>query len=406
MAAWNLAATRTPIATSTAVGYGGVQHCGDQDPKSMEGTKGGGFDDSYRFKFWLLDSFLVLLTVGNLVFAAFQVAESNIPKGEVSMLVIGARTGAFKLVVEFFVWLPLSFALRSLLLTRCVGVSDAHYHAIMVNRDRFDLAAMKEAYTELNIQKCDCLVRKSFHIIQIAFAASFELPFVAKGYAPAMVLGVAIQCAVLSFLRISISYGRLLEDSLLVQTWLYRAPRVRDGREAFINIRVCSVASGLGMTVCGAMIELFTDCGANAIDADADASDSKVIAYKKILQSMANLSYFPLAFGDAMGEVIGSFYGKHTFAVRGFGEVNKKSFEGCAAVFAFSLASTLLSTYVISPIELRGETVEWKLWLPVCIALLTMVTETVAFRSTDNFFIPVCNAALVIMIFTVVRDEC
>ena len=105
-----------------------------------------------------------------------------------------------------------------------------------------------------------------------------------------------------------------------------------------------------------------------------------------------------------MGETIGSCcYVEHTFAVKGFGEVNKKSLEGYAAVFYFSVGGTSLSAFVI---WLNGLSLLWKGILPLFVAALSMVTETVAFRSKDNFVIPVCNTILVTLTYNILRDEC
>eukprot|EP00957_Ditylum_brightwellii_P024571 1855782-Ditylum_brightwellii.AAC.1 len=104
-----------------------------------------------------------------------------------------------------------------------------------------------------------------------------------------------------------------------------------------------------------------------------------------------------------MGEIVGSFYGKQKFAVKGFGEINKKSLEGCAAEFIFSLGATLLSTFVFWADELP---LEWKVLLPIYVATLSMLTEMLVFRSTDNFLIPVINTILVIAVYGRVREEC
>jgi dolichol kinase len=43
-----------------------------------------------------------------------------------------------------------------------------------------------------------------------------------------------------------------------------------------------------------------------------------------------------LAWADTLAEVVGSFFGKNEFAVSGFGEVNKKTWEGVIATFVAS----------------------------------------------------------------------
>ena len=57
----------------------------------------------------------------------------------------------------------------------------------------------------------------------------------------------------------------------------------------------------------------------------------------------------PLTFGDALGEVIGTPFGRHRFKVRGLGEINQKSLEGCVAVFLGSLVPLLIIAGARSP---------------------------------------------------------
>ena len=97
---------------------------------------------------------------------------------------------------------------------------------------------------------------------------------------------------------------------------------------------------------------------------------------------------------DALGEVIGTPFGRHRFKVKGLGEINEKSLEGCAAVFLGSLIPGLivLGTGAADPCAIPAA---WG--LAAAIAVLTTITETIAFRSTDNFVIPACNAVLVVI---------
>ena len=123
----------------------------------------------------------------------------------------------------------------------------------------------------------------------------------------------------------------------------------------------------------------------------------------KVCRCRHGVSYFlACCFRRRDGRNNRIFYGKRKFAVKGFGEVNKKSLEGCAAVFIFSLGATILSTFVVRPDEL---TMQWEMLPPICVATLSTLTETIAFRSTDNFLIPVCNAILVISVYANVRSE-
>jgi len=92
----------------------------------------------------------------------------------------------------------------------------------------------------------------------------------------------------------------------------------------------------------------------------------------------------PLIWGDTFGEVIGSFYGKREFYVRGIGEVNKKTVEGTIGCFVSSFVS-LVVTYGIYGSEIP-------FILPTVIVLLytsliATFVEVASFRGTDNFFL-------------------
>ena len=109
---------------------------------------------------------------------------------------------------------------------------------------------------------------------------------------------------------------------------------------------------------------------------------------------IVNLVYAPLIVGDAMGELIGGPFGGTffpTFRVRGFGEINRKSIEGCIAVFCGSLVGCIATCYLYG-----ASTLSWIL-LSLALALITTLVETAAFRSTDNFFIPVVNTGVVLL---------
>ncbi|GFH58422.1 hypothetical protein CTEN210_14898 [Chaetoceros tenuissimus] len=354
------------------------------------------FDDAYRRKYWILDLSLMLLLCGGMAVAFIHAVgfDSNTEKGEeIGMLMLAFRTLFMKLTMDFFLWMPCAFLLRWYLLKKWIGVSSDHYHQIMANRDDFHLNEIQETYTELTIQKFDCAARKGFHFIWYAVAITIELQIFAKGYTTAMVLAVTIHGSIWMMLRCVSLYCNLFVNNIYVQSWLYYAPRVRDGRQAFINIRVAQTLTVLATPVCNLILDAATKCGPKAVEVDT----------RNIVQSMVFLVFLPVAVGDAMGEIIGSFYGKHKFAVKGFGEINKKSIEGCAAVFLSSLVATMMSTFVFWPDEL---TEEWSIILPILVSLLTMITESIAFRSTDNFVIPVCNTILVVLVYRKVRGEC
>jgi dolichol kinase len=103
--------------------------------------------------------------------------------------------------------------------------------------------------------------------------------------------------------------------------------------------------------------------------------------------------FLPLTVGDALGEIIGTIWGKQKIQVWGIGEINRKSVLGTVSVFLGSLVALLL--IVIS----KKLSFEWWL-LAFVVSATTTIIELFAPRSTDNFFIPVVNA-LVCLIFIV-----
>jgi dolichol kinase len=101
--------------------------------------------------------------------------------------------------------------------------------------------------------------------------------------------------------------------------------------------------------------------------------------------------FLPLTIGDALGEIIGTIWGKQKLRVWGVGEINRKSLLGTASVFLGSLLPLLLIVFF------NG--LPWSWWLMcLSIAIITTIVELISPRGTDNFFIPLGNA-LVCLIF-------
>jgi dolichol kinase len=102
-----------------------------------------------------------------------------------------------------------------------------------------------------------------------------------------------------------------------------------------------------------------------------------------------SLVFLPITIGDALGEIIGTIWGKQKLRVWGVGEINRKSLLGSACVFLGSLLPLL---FIVSCNGLPWE------WLLMClsIALMTTIVELVSPRGTDNFFIPLGNTLVCI----------
>jgi dolichol kinase len=106
-------------------------------------------------------------------------------------------------------------------------------------------------------------------------------------------------------------------------------------------------------------------------------------------QFMILLIYIPVVIGDAMGEIVGSFWGRHEFKVIGIGAINRKSIEGSLAVF--------LSTAIV----LGGLTLMKGNYfiLGLSISIISTLVEAYSPRSTDNFLIPLVNSLVLCLYF-------
>lgn len=90
---------------------------------------------------------------------------------------------------------------------------------------------------------------------------------------------------------------------------------------------------------------------------------------------------FAMAFGDAAASVIGRRWGRRRYRVAG----GHKSYEGTAAMFAFSWTAILLGTYPLL--------FSWA-WGPATVAAAAAtVAEAPAGRGLDNLTVPVAGAA-------------
>lgn len=158
--------------------------------------------------------------------------------------------------------------------------------------------------------------------------------------------------------------------------------RIRDGRYAQQNSMLASISLTWGVTLAYFIAKA-------ALPAEEYAASLWSFALSVVL--------LPLTFGDALGEIIGTPFGRHRFKVRGLGEINQKSVEGCVAVFVGALVPL-----IITAATMEGAPILPGIWglIPVT-AVLTTLTETLAFRSTDNMVIPLCNAVLFVAWFKI-----
>ena len=219
--------------------------------------------------------------------------------------------------------------------------------------------------TECRIRVADVLFRKGGHVVSLIVLFLFHRHIAEEAFIVALSLGSALMIGLqVATLKYDKSWWHILR-------YLYGASdRIRDGRLAKHNAMSASVALTFGIVTSYAL-------GKAAIrTSDFDLASELVI--------------LPLTFGDALGEIIGTPFGRHRFKVIGFGEINQKSVEGCIAVCIGSFVPCTIASAIS---DIRAET--WA--LPGIVALATTFVETISFRSTDNFTIPFVNSTILVL---------
>ncbi|MDJ0674894.1 MAG: hypothetical protein QNJ36_05875 [Calothrix sp. MO_167.B42] len=247
----------------------------------------------------------------------------------------------------------------------------AERRLIFSNRKKhFDLKYFVDRYSDRNLRIVDGLSRKLLHI--------------STGCWRLLIFNLLIQDTQVS-LKVTLLF-QVIAVSLFIISYpsnkifglagiLYGATsRIRDGIYGRKNIFMAQLS----------FLSLFplSLLESAAINNLADSS---------YLLLFPSLIFFPITIGDALGEIIGTIWGKQKLRVWGVGEINRKSLLGTFSVFMGSLLPLLLIVFF------NG--LPWEWWLMcLSIALTTTIVELIAPRGTDNFCIPLGNA-LVCLIF-------
>jgi hypothetical protein len=243
-------------------------------------------------------------------------------------------------------------------------------------------ALLSNSHKKNWLRAIDMFCRKGSHIVVWGSGLLF-FPFVGSRTAEFSLGGSVLKLTIAPvFCFLSWRYQKKSDERRWrLLAFLYGgSDRIRDGQYGQINLLTATASSMYGIIGC-----IFLAYMVLPAEEDVPAEWNFVRL----------IIYLPLAIGDALGEIIGTPFGRHQFQVRGWGEINKKSIEGCAAVFFGSFLPCLLVTLLLHSDRDEATSKGTKLGLPLSIAVLTTVTETLSFRSTDNFTIPVANALLV-----------
>lgn len=268
--------------------------------------------------------------------------------------------------IELAVLYPL-FACFKWRLMSLIGISRKERLEIFSSRDRyFNLDYYIQQYGDRRLRIVDGLSRKLLHIIA-GFWQLAILNLVVKDTETALIATLAYQVFILCISLVTYSSNKPFGLAWL----LYGASsRIRDGIYGRKNLLVarCAFLNLLPLAI---------------IDQLARSS----VADPASLILFSFFVFLPLTLGDALGELIGSTWGKQKIKVWGIGEINRKSQLGTLAVFLGGLVPLLLVAY-LNQLEPA-----WYL-LALAVSTFTASIELVAPRGTDNFFIPVGNATL------------
>ncbi|MEM8805647.1 MAG: hypothetical protein AAGF01_06430 [Cyanobacteria bacterium P01_G01_bin.38] len=248
-----------------------------------------------------------------------------------------------------------------------LGMPNSERQLIFSNRKRdFDLDYFIDQYGDRNLRLVDGLSRKLLHITAGVWQLLI-LNLLIKDTHIALQATLIYQISMVILSGISYSSNKLFGLAGL----LYGASsRIRDGHLGRKNLFVARL-SFLNLLPL-ALIDIFAR--QHVINQDG-------------LVIFSFFVFLPLTIGDALGEMIGTIWGKQKLRVWGIGQINRKSLLGTASVFWGSLIPLLLI------VAIQGLPLAW--WgLCFAIATVTTIVELAAPRGTDNFFIPVGNALI------------
>eukprot|EP00933_Yihiella_yeosuensis_P016936 TRINITY_DN14305_c0_g2_i1.p1 TRINITY_DN14305_c0_g2~~TRINITY_DN14305_c0_g2_i1.p1 ORF type:complete len:399 (-),score=52.47 TRINITY_DN14305_c0_g2_i1:453-1649(-) len=303
---------------------------------------------------------LSIITVATLACAAIHIAFISIPV---------YQHGGLKMSMTLIFW---SCAL--LLLQRCL-VSGIRYMAMrhlfgldhaavmesVFQASPGDLEALFEKTEKMKLRALDGIIRKSYHCIIWSELCMLHV-------------NLHLNQEVFHLVSIAISFFNIIVplflvncDNVLAYGWWGSSVRVWDGHSKRSNSLLTAVTGSYW-----ALVALWI---ANNFFVRPVLS---VAAWGALPYTMITI---PVLVGDAVAELVGASFGRHTFQVSGLGEINQKSLEGC---MGFVLSTTVVLFYLLDNAGVRSHEVYFSALL---MSVTTMVAETFSFRGTDNFFI-------------------
>lgn len=243
--------------------------------------------------------------------------------------------------------------------------------AIFSNRKRgFSLSKLLEKYSERQLMIIDGVCRKLMHSISGLILITVITYFMDNPMQSAEIF-IARNIFLLTVFAIFRNSNELIGFGGVI---FGGCARIRDGVFARKNLMI--VASVLVVMGCWSLGMVYY-----LVNAGVSIANTYLL-YRII--------FLPMMVGDALGEIMGSLFGKQTIKVRGVGEINKKSWVGTLAIFLGSAASLLI---------LLGfhEVADKWYGLIAVVTLSSTVVELLSPRSTDNFFVPATNSIICVI---------
>lgn len=274
-----------------------------------------------------------------------------------------------KTIVYFSLWAGKEVLLNIFkywLMVHIFHMTKEHYHLIIGPRSEWtgkEVSMILSTYDKRQIKIMDAINRRTGHTVINIFRIIF---YVWVCDSNELRLKTAIlQLPIISALKVMTESGDRCFD---IGRYIFQGSRVFDGQYGRFNLVVVNFWAYAGRII---MFQLLVRSN--------QSEDAKGVLF--------GLAMMPLLWGDSFGEIIGSFYGKLHFKVRGLGDVNTKTVEGTVAVFASSFVAQIYMYYYI--FELKTD--EFFVYHPVYVFFYTCViaafVESAAPRSTDNFFL-------------------
>jgi len=275
-----------------------------------------------------------------------------------------------KTAVYFSLWAAKEVLLNIFkywLMVHTFKMTKEHYHLIIGPRSEWtgkEVSMIIKTYEKRRIKIMDAINRRMGHTVINIFRIVFYV-WICDTNELRLKTSI-LQLPIISTLKILTESGERFSD---IGRYIFQGSRVFDGQYGRFNLVVVNFWAYAGRII---MFQLLVSSN--------QSEEAKGILF--------GLSMMPLLWGDSFGEIVGSFWGKLHFEVRGLGDVNTKTVEGTVAVFASSFVAQIYMYYYIFEHKTADE---FFVYHPVYVFFYTCViaafVESAAPRSTDNFFL-------------------